>query len=60
MAAVQLYWPYALSLVLFVVNEVLAANPKLKSNSLFQLVIGLLVGLGPKNITPGGSAPPAP
>jgi uncharacterized membrane protein len=55
MAFIQLYWPYMLGLVLFVLNEVLAANPNLKSNSIFQLIMGLLAGLGPKSIPPGGT-----
>lgn len=55
MAFIQQYWQYILGLVLFVLNEVIAANPSLKSNSIFQLVMGVLVGLGPKQIDPGGS-----
>jgi hypothetical protein len=55
MAFFQLYWPYLLGLVLFVFNEILAANPGLKSNSIAQLVLNLLMSLGPKSIPPGGS-----
>jgi len=59
MAFLQQYWQYLLGLVLFVLNEIIAANPSLKSNSLFQLVMGVLAGLGPKDIPPGGSKPAA-
>lgn len=42
-------WQYLLGIILFVLNEVVAANPSLKSNSIFQLVMGVLGSLGPKS-----------
>lgn len=59
MAFIQQYWQYLLGLVLFILNEVVAANPNLKSNSIFQLIMGVLGGLGPKPIDPGGPKPAA-
>lgn len=57
MALIQQFWPYVLGLVLFVLNEIIAKNPSLKSNSLFQLVMGVLSGLGPKKIDPNDNKP---
>jgi hypothetical protein len=48
------YWPYLAGLLLFVGNEILAANPSLKSNSIFQLVLNVLKSFGPKAISPDG------
>jgi len=41
-------WQYVLFIVLWIWNEILAANPSLKSNSIVQLVVNLIMGLGPK------------
>lgn len=42
------HWQYLLGILLFILNEVIAANPNWKSSSLLQLVIGVLTGLQPK------------
>lgn len=44
---------YLLGLVALIVNEIFAANPNLKSNSLVQFILSL-VGLMPKSL----QAPP--
>lgn len=49
-------WQYVLFFLLWIINEVVAANPSLKSNSIFQLVMGILGSLGPKD---PGQIPPA-
>lgn len=37
-----------IGIIYWVLNEIVAANPSLKSNSLFQVVMGVLGSLGPK------------
>lgn len=56
MAFLSANWQYILFFVIWILNEVVAANPSLKSNSIFQLVMGVLGSLGPKD---PGSVPPA-
>lgn len=57
MAWLSANWQYVLFFAIWILNEVVASNPDLKSNSIFQLIMGVLGSLGPKD--PGTPPPPA-
>lgn len=52
MAWLTANYQYVLFIAIWIANEVIASNPSLKSNSIFQMIMGVLGALGPKDPGP--------
>lgn len=57
LAAISLYLPYLLPLLYLVINEVIAHNPNIQSNSLLGLAVNVIVNALKAAI---GANPPKP
>ena len=44
MAWIQVYLPYLLPMAVLLLNEIVAHNPSISSNSLLQLIISTVMG----------------